>query len=94
MRVHKRLLESRMLVDNQTQLHAALSGIKSEADDAVLENIELLGNPAFFERQMMPIIVRNLRSLRSTEPDADTRRVVQQLLVNEYLNESQGQMPF
>ena len=94
MRVHKRLFESRRLDGNQVQLHVALSGIKSEVDDAVLGNLELLGNPAFFERQMMPIVIRNFRSLSSPEPDADTRRVIQQLLVNEYLNESQGHLPF
>jgi type I restriction enzyme R subunit len=94
MRVHKRLLESRRLGDSQTRLHAALAGIKQEVDDAVLGNHALLGNPAFFERQVMPIVVRNFRDTSPREPDAETRRLIQQLLVNEYLNESQGNLPF
>lgn len=94
MRVHKRLFESRRLGDSQTRMHAALSGIKHEVDDAVLGNHALLGNPAFFERQVMPIVIRNFRDASPPEPDADTRRLIQQLLVNEYLNESQGHLPF
>jgi type I restriction enzyme R subunit len=92
MRVHKRLLESRRLGDSQTRLHAALSGIKHALDDAVLGNRALLGNPAFFERSVMPIVLRNFRD-SPPEPDADTRRLIQQLLVNEYLGESQGRLP-
>ena len=93
MRVHKRLFESRRLGDSQTRLHAALSGIKHDVDDAVLGNRELLGNPAFFERSVMPIVMRRFRD-SPPEPDADTRRLIQQLLVGEYLNESQGHLPF
>lgn len=92
MRVHKRLLESRRLGDSQTRLHAALSGIKHAVDDAVLGNSALLGNPAFFERSVMPIVLRNFRD-SPPEPDAETRRLIQQLLVNEYLGESQGRLP-
>lgn len=92
MRVHKRLLESRRLGDSQTRLHTALSGIKHALDDAVLGNRALLGNPAFFERSVMPIVLRNFRD-SPPEPDADTRRLIQQLLVNEYLGESQGRLP-
>ncbi|MFC3815219.1 type I restriction endonuclease subunit R [Lysobacter sp. GCM10012299] len=93
MRVHKRLFESRRIGDSQTRLHAALSGIKHDVDDAVLGNRELLGNPAFFERSVMPMVVRHFRD-SPPEPDADTRRLIQQLLVGEYLNESQGHLPF
>jgi len=93
MRVHKRLLESRRMGDSQTRLHTALNGIKHDVDGAVLGNRELLGNQAFFERSIMPIVMRNFRN-SPLEPNADTRRLIQQLLVGEYLNESQGHLPF
>lgn len=93
MRVHKRLLESRRVGDNPTRLHAALSGVKQELDTTVLGNLELLGNPAYFERSVMPIVLRNFLN-SPPEPDAETRRLIQQLLVNEYLGESQGRLPF
>ena len=59
----------------------------------MLGNRELLGNPAFFERSIMPILMRNFQG-SPPEPDADTRRLIQQLLVREYLGESQGRLPF
>ena len=93
MRVHKRLLDSHRLGNNQTRLHAALSGIKRDVDGAVLGNRVLLGNPAFFERSVMPIVMRHFQG-SPPEPDANTRRLIQQLLVGEYLGESQGRLPF
>lgn len=93
LRVHKRLLESHRLGDSQTRLHAALSGIKRDVDGAVLGNRELLGNPAFFERSVMPIVMRNFQD-SPPGPDAHTRRLIQRLLVSEYLNESQGRLSF
>lgn len=93
MRVHKRVLQSHRLGDSQTRLHAALIGIKHDVDEAVLGNRELLSNPAFFERSVMPLVTRHFRA-GTPEPDANTRRLIQQLLVGEYLNESQGHLPF
>lgn len=91
MRVHKRLLESRRLGDSQTHLHAALSGIKQEVDQAVLGSRELLGNEPFFARSVMPIVMRHFHD-HPPEPDAETRQLIQRLLVNEYLAESQGRL--
>ena len=93
MRVHKRLIESRLLGDNRTRLHAALSGIKRELDTSVLDMGDLLGNRPFFERSVMPMVIRNFHD-SLPEPDADTRRLIQTLLVSEYLNESQGRLPY
>ena len=47
----------------------------------------------FFKRSVMPIVMRNFRD-RPPEPDDDTRRLIKQLLVSEYLNESQGGLRF
>lgn len=93
MRVHKRLVESHQLGDNQTRIHAALNGIKHDMDDAVLGNRDLLSNTAFFERSVMPIVLRHFRD-HPPEPDSDTRSMIQKLLVGEYLNQSQGRLPF
>lgn len=93
MRTHKRLLETQMVGDNRTQLHAALSAIKQELDEAVLGSRALLGNEPFFARSVMPIVMRHFRD-HPPEPDAETRSRIQQLLVKEYLAESQGRLPF
>lgn len=94
MRVHKRLLESGKLAAGQIQLHTALSGIKQAADRAVLGNRQLLGNPDYFEKQLMPFVVRSFRDAQPPGPDADTCKLINQLLVNEYLNESQGRLAY
>lgn len=94
MRVHKRLIESGKLPAGQIQLHTALSGIKQAADRAVLGNRQLLGNPDYFERQLMPEVIRSFREAQPPGPDADTCKLINQLLVNEYLNESQGHLSY
>jgi len=92
MRVHKRLLESQRLGDGQVRLHAALSGIKRDVDEAVLGSRALLGNEPFFARSVMPIVMRHFRD-HPPEPDAETRQLIQRLLVKEYLAESQARLP-
>jgi len=94
LRVHKRLLESRRLGDSQTRLHTALSAVKQAADRAVLGNRQLLGNPDYFEKQLMPIVVRSFRDAQPPGPDSDTCRLINQLLVKQYLSESQGHLRF
>ncbi|HET8899545.1 MAG TPA: type I restriction endonuclease [Rhodanobacteraceae bacterium] len=94
MRVHKRLLESRRLGDNQIRLHAALCAVKQATDRAVLGNGQLLGNRDYFEKQLMPLVVGAFREAQPPGPDADTCRMINRLLVAEYLDESQGRLPF
>lgn len=93
LRVHKRLMESQRVGDSQVRLQSALAGIKRDVDDAVLGNRELLGNDAFFERTVSPIVLRNFREAGPPGPDADTRHWIQQLLVKEYLDAAQGRLP-
>lgn len=92
MRVHKRLVESRRLAGGQVSLHAALSDVKQAADTAVLGNRQLLGNPDYFEKQLMPVILRAFRKAQPPGPDAATCQQINQLLLTEYLNESQGRL--
>lgn len=94
MRVHKRLLESHQLGESQTRLHAALNAVKQATDGAVLGNRQLLSNPDYFEKQLMPLVVRSFRDAQPPGPDAATCRIINQLLASEYLNESQGRLPF
>lgn len=94
MRVHKRLLDSQRLGNNQTWLHAALHAAKQATDRAVLGNSQLLGTPDYFEKQLMPIVLRSFRDAQPPGPDADTCRLINRLLASEYLNESQGHLSF
>jgi type I restriction enzyme, R subunit len=91
MRIHKRLRESGQF-SGDSRLHTALSGIKQATDEIVLGNRQLLGNTAYFERQLLPIVVENFNTA-PPPPDAATCRLIQQLLAREYLSESQGRLP-
>jgi type I restriction enzyme R subunit len=58
----------------------------------VLGNHALLGNPAFFERSVMPIV---MRSFQGSAPSAmPTFAARSSSLVSEYVDESQGGLPF
>ena len=92
LRVHKRL-EERGIGASRVQLHAALSGIKQMADNAVLGNRQLLNNPDFFGKEVMPIVIGKFKE-HPPVPDADSFRLINRLLVAEYLKESQGRLAF
>ena len=53
-RIHKRLLERGALTQTERNLFEALSGVKQQADEQVLQNTQLLDNESYFERMMMP----------------------------------------
>jgi type I restriction enzyme R subunit len=91
LRIHKRLIESRQAGNNPVQLHAALSAIKHDVDDAVLGNSQLLGNSAYFEKETLPIIISRFRQSPPV-PDAATFKRINTLLVKEYLDQAQGQL--
>ena len=94
MRVHKRLRERTVLAGNDLKLHAALHGIKRALDERLLDSQDLLAVPAYFEREVMPVVMANFRNAGPPQPDAETRRLIQQLLVGEYLGESEGRLLF
>jgi type I restriction enzyme R subunit len=91
MRLHKRLMESKRAGNNPTNLHTALSAIKQDVDEAVLGNSQILNNTAFFEKQTMPIIFDRFAQTPLAS-DADTFKLINTLLVKEYLDQSQGRL--
>ncbi|MGB9990189.1 type I restriction endonuclease subunit R [Massilia sp. SM-13] len=91
LRIHKRLLESRRVESNPVKLHEALSAIKQVVDKAVLGSRQLLGNPAFFEKQTMPIIIGKFQESLPIS-DVDTFDIINQLLVKEYLGQAQSKL--
>jgi type I restriction enzyme R subunit len=94
MRIHKRLMESKRLVNpSAVKLHAALSAIKRDVDTAVLDSNQVLGNAAFFEKQTMPIVISKFRE-SPPAPDAETFKLINTLLVKEYLDQAQGRFTF
>mgnify|MGYP005844139507 CR=1 FL=1 len=86
-RIHKRLMERGTLSETERRLFEALSGVKQQADDQVLQNTQLLANEAFFERMMMPLVIGEFQTQRKIKLNPDASRTINQLVVTEYRNE-------
>lgn len=86
-RIHKRLMERGTLSETERRLFEALSGVKKQADDQVLQNTQLLANEAFFERMMMPLVIGEFQTRQKIKLNPDASRTINQLVVAEYRNE-------
>ncbi|MEA1923656.1 MAG: type I restriction endonuclease [Pseudomonadota bacterium] len=86
-RIHKRLQERRGISDSERRICAALSGVKQDADEQVLQNTQMLGNESYFERQMMPLVINRFMKEQQIKLNPDASRYINHLVVTEYLNE-------
>lgn len=86
-RIHKRLLESGTLSETERSLFDALSGVKQQADDQVLQNTQLLANERYFEGMMMPLVISEFQTRQKIKLNPDASRTINQLVVTEYMNE-------
>ncbi len=86
-RIHKRLLEHHLLTESERRIFEALTGVKQQADDQVLQNSQILTNEAFFERMMMPLVIGEFQTRRNITLNPDASRAINRLVVTEYMNE-------
>ena len=86
-RIHKRLNESGNFTKTERQLFEALINVKSQADDHVLQNTQLLNNESYFERMMQPIVIGEFYNRQKIKLTPDTTRTINHLVVSEYMNE-------
>ncbi|MCA7995911.1 DEAD/DEAH box helicase family protein [Burkholderia cepacia] len=86
-RIHKRLHERGTITQTERRLFEALSGIKEQADEHVLQNNQLLDNESYFERMMMPIVIGEFQTRQRINLNPDAARTINQLVVDEYTNE-------
>ncbi|MGZ8982980.1 MAG: type I restriction endonuclease subunit R [Methylotenera sp.] len=86
-RIHKRMLEHGSLSEPERQIFEALSGVKTQADEQVLQNTQLLENESYFGRMMMPLVIDQFKTRRKINLNPDTSRYINQLVVAEYMNE-------
>lgn len=87
MRIHKRLWERGTLTQTERHLCEALSGVKQQADEQVLQNTQLLANESYFERMMMPLVIGEFQTRQKIKLNPDASRTINQLVVAEYVNE-------
>lgn len=86
-RIHKRLLEHGGISDSERSIHEALSGVKQDADEQVLQNTQMLDNESYFERSMMPLVINRFMKQQHIKLDPDASRYINHLIITEYLNE-------
>lgn len=86
-RIHKRLQERGTVTQTERRLFEALSGVKQQADEQVLQNTQLLANESYFGRMMMPIVLDEFETRQKIDLNLDTADTINHLVVNEYMNE-------
>ena len=90
-RIHKRLQERQHsqndISESERKIFEALTGVKQDADEQVLNNIQILDNESYFERQMMPLVIKRFKVEQNIKLNADASKYINHLVVAEYLKE-------
>ena len=67
-------------------INQALLGIKHKTDESLLHQAALIKNEAFFEKDLMRLIITNFGGVK-LKPDATTTKQIGTLIANEYFEE-------
>jgi type I restriction enzyme R subunit len=86
-RIHKRLQEHGDISESERKIFEALTGVKQDADEQVLNNSQILDNESYFERQMMPLVISRFKGEQKIPLNADASRFINHLVIAEYLKE-------
>ncbi|NYT85032.1 type I restriction endonuclease subunit R [Pollutimonas harenae] len=86
-RIHKRLQEHGGVSDSERKIFEALTGVKQDADEQIVNNSQILDNEGYFERQMMPLVIGRFMREQKIQLNADASRYINHLVVAEYLKE-------
>ena len=87
-RTHKRLMENPALYGDKLKVFNALNGVKTDADQKVLDMEQILDNQNYFEKQMQGIVLKRFRTEQQFPVQPADIQVINRLLVREYLKES------
>ena len=86
-RIHKRLQERGDISESERKIFEALTGVKQDADEQVLNNNQILDNEGYFERQMMPLVIKRFKDEQKIQLNANASKFINHLVVAEYLKE-------
>jgi type I restriction enzyme R subunit len=92
-RVHKRLMEKGDLQAGERKLFEALSAFKAQADAKILQNAQLLNNPAFAEKELLRLAAQQFGPAHGFALDAAKLKALNGLILKEYLDEFHGRIP-
>jgi type I restriction enzyme R subunit len=91
-RIHKRLHERGGISDSERRIFEALTGVKQDADEQILLNVQLLDNQSYFERTVQPFVINRFGKEQHIPLNPDASRYINHLVVAEYLKEFNGGM--
>jgi type I restriction enzyme R subunit len=89
-RLHKRLMEKDPLTDSESKLFEALKSLKEEVDAEILQNSNVLQNEGFVERMITRLVIKQLKNKHDLPLDPERTKIINQLIVKEYMNEYYG----
>lgn len=89
-RIHKRLAEKGTLTQRERQIFEALKGVKTEADEQVLQNTRVLQNESYFNTMVGRLIIRQFKNVKKIDLDAEATKYINKLVVKEYMDEFYG----
>ncbi|MEI7188294.1 type I restriction endonuclease subunit R [Dickeya dianthicola] len=86
-RTHKRLQERGGFGATERKIVEALSDVKRDADEKVLNNSQLLNNERYFEQQMVSCVIEHFEDRHHITLTSQAAIEINRLIVTEYLNE-------
>ena len=86
-RIHKRLLESEKLAVTERKIYEALRGLKTKADDLILQNTKILNNESYFSQKMIGLLIDQFKNQQKIDINAEISKYINSLIVKEYINE-------
>ena len=91
-RLHKRLMEKDPLTDSESKLFEALQSLKKEVDLQILQNSKMLENESFVEKMMIRLVIDQLKNKHHLPLNAEQAKIINGLIVKEYMNEFYGRV--
>lgn len=88
-RIHKRLLEKGTLTEQERKIFEALSRIKEETDEQVLQNTQILKNESYFNTEVGRKVIKQFGD-QSIKLNPDSVKYINALVVREYMDEFNG----
>jgi len=86
-RIHKRLQENKGISAKETQLHEALINVKSQTDDQLQNNKNILDNEPFFNRYLLNLVANEFVKKQKLKLDYNTTKAINTLIAGEYLSQ-------
>jgi type I restriction enzyme R subunit len=83
-------MEKDPLTESEAKLFEVLNSLKTEVDNHILQNSNMLGNESFVEKMILRLVIDQIKNKHQIPLDAATSKRINQLIVKEYMNEFLG----